>query len=234
MSYVRVSILGTASGGEVWSINPVFDPEGEFPGTVDQAALDAACLAIANLTPASGLLSAMSSMFSITGARLEVRDDATDGLLAISTQTRTTAQPGSGTVTHPPQSAIVFSLRTNTPGGSGRGRIYWPYGGGNVTSAGRIAAVDITAWIAQMKTYLNAMAAALATAFPLIGFVLSVRSRATHTTPHVVRMLVGDVVDTQRRRRDHLAEVYQQVTMPESSRSYCRIRPTLLRAGRPR
>ena len=50
MSYVRVSILGDAPGGEVWSINPVFDPTLEFPGGVDQTALDAATDAIAALT----------------------------------------------------------------------------------------------------------------------------------------------------------------------------------------
>jgi hypothetical protein len=48
MSYVRVSILGSFSTEEVWSVNPVFDPTLEFGSTVDQAALDAAALAIAN------------------------------------------------------------------------------------------------------------------------------------------------------------------------------------------
>ena len=126
MSYVRVSILGASPGGEVWSINPVFDPTLEFPGGVDQTALDAACDAIAALTPGTNSLAFMSSSLSITGARVEVRDDSTDALIGISTKVRASALAGSGAALRGAQNALVISLRTNTPGASGRGRVYWP------------------------------------------------------------------------------------------------------------
>jgi len=109
---------------------------------------------------------------------------------------------------------VVFSLRTNSPGGSGRGRLYWPALGGGITAAGRLGTSNVTAFMGGMKTYLLAIRDILAANFPLIGFDVAVRSRATKTTPHVVRMQVGDVVDTQRRRRDHLPESYQQVAIP--------------------
>src|SRR6188768_2543661 len=134
MSYVRVSILGDAPGGEVWSINPVFDPTLEFPGGVDQTALDAATDAIAALTPGATLLGFMSSPLRITGARTEVRDDANDNLIAISTQVRSSPVSGSASALRGAQTALVISLRTNTPGGSGRGRIYWPAVGRSVGS----------------------------------------------------------------------------------------------------
>ena len=214
MSYVRVSILGQTTGGEVWSINPNYDPSGEFGDTVDQTALDAASAAIAALSPGSALLQRLSTLLQIVGARVEVRSDTTDGLIAISNAQRTSALAGAGTVTMPPQCAQVYSLRTNTPGASGRGRLYWPSLGAGMTSTGRLASGTVASDNLAMKAYLLAIRDALAAAFPTIGFNLAVRSRLTKTTPHVVRLQAGDVVDTQRRRRDKLPEAYNTVAFP--------------------
>lgn len=214
MSYVRVSILGDAPGGEVWSINPVFDPTGEFPGGVDQANLDAACNAIANLTVPTGLLNKMSNALRVTGARIEVREDSNDALIGIAIDVRTTPAVGSGTPLRPAQCAVVLSLRTNTPGGSGRGRLYFPALGDAIGSDLRYNSTIMSAFVTDMRTYLNGMRSALATAFPTIGFDLAVRSRTTHTTPHVVRIQAGNVIDTQRRRRDAMVEDYVSLPFP--------------------
>jgi len=214
MSYVRVSILGLSPGGEVWSINPVFDPSGEFPGSVDQTNLDAATDAIAALNPGTLLLTFLSSALSVTGARVEVRNDTDDSLIGTSTQVRATPLSGSASALRGAQTALVLSLRTTTPGGSGRGRIYWPAIGRSVDSQLRFSSADTLGAATEMRTYLNAMRSALATAFVGIGFDLAVRSRATHTTPHVNRIQVGNVPDTQRRRRDSMIEDYQSLTYP--------------------
>lgn len=214
MSYVRVSILGDAPGGEVWSINPVFDPTGEFPGGVDQTALDAACNAIANLTVPTGMLNKMSNALRVTGARVEVREDSNDALIGIAIDVRTTPAVGSGTPLRPAQCAIVLSLRTNTPGGSGRGRLYWPALGDAIGADLRYSSTVTNQFCTDMRVYLNAIRSALATAFPTIGFDLAVRSRTTHTTPHVVRIQTGNVIDTQRRRRDAMIEDYVQLPFP--------------------
>lgn len=214
VSYVRVGILGQTTGGEVWSINPTFDPSGEFGSSVDQTALDAAATAIAALSPGTQLLARLSTLLQITGSRVEVRDDATDGLIAIANGVRGSALSGTGTVLMPPQCATVYSLRTNTPGASGRGRFYWPCLGAGITSTGRLAGGTLATDLTSMKAYMLAIRDALATAFPTIGFNLAVRSRLTKTTPHVVRMQVGDVIDTQRRRRDKFPEGYQTTPVP--------------------
>jgi hypothetical protein len=211
MSYVRVSILGTSTGGEVWSINPTFDPTGEFGSTVDQTALDAAADAISARTPGVFLLSTLSTALTITGCRVEVRDDSTDALIGISIQVRPTPLSGTGTPLRGPQSAMVVSLRTNTPGGSGRGRIYWPFVGVGVTTQLRINGTDVASALSSFSTYFHGMETDLATAFPTIGFDLAVRSRLTHSTPHVNKLQIGNVVDTQRRRRDKLVEDYVSV-----------------------
>lgn len=214
MSYVRVSILGSTTGGEVWSINPVFDPDGEFEGLVSQSALDTAAAAIAAITPGTFLLSTISQLMFVTGARVEVREDATDALIATSTANRAVALQGTGSCTNAPQTAIVLSLRTNTPGGSGRGRLYWPVLTTNIGPDGRITSTATNAALTGMKTYLIAMRDALAAAFPLIGFSVAVRSKTQHATPHVVRMQVGNILDTQRRRRDKLPEAYITTSIP--------------------
>lgn len=214
MSYVRVSILGAMSGGEVWSINPVFDPTGEFGSSVNQSQLDAAALAIASRTVPNNLLQTLSSAMSRIGARVEVRDDATDNLLATSTQGSPSASAGSASPKLTPQSAVVLSIRTDTPGASGRGRLYWPAMGITVSATGRIPTANVTTILADAKAYLLGMRTDLANAFPTIGFDLAVRSKTTHTTPHAVRIQVGDVIDTQRRRRDALIEGYSALAFP--------------------
>lgn len=214
MSYARVSILGTVNGGEVWSVNPVYDPTGEFGDTVDPIKLSTAANTIAAINPGSHMLTAMSSSFQLVGARVEVRDDATDALLGISEAMRGTPLNGTGAALMPSQAAMVISLQTNTPGASGRGRLYWPAAGAGVGSTFRITAPPYGLFRDQAKTYLAAIETALEGAFPLITFDLAVRSRRTHTTPHVTRIRVGDVVDTQRRRRDSLPESYSTVVYP--------------------
>lgn len=214
MSYVRVSVLGTLSGGEVWSINPVFDPSGELEIGIDQSKVDAAAKAIADLAIPAALLTLMSSSAQRVGARVEVRSDASDSLLAISTQSSTTNAAGSAVITAPYQTSVVCSIRTDTPGGSGRGRLYWPALAASLAQNARVTNPTPATTAAAFKTYLSGMQSALATAFPLISFDLAVRSKTTHTTPHAVRLQVGDVLDTQRRRRDALPESYVQVTYP--------------------
>jgi len=214
LSYVRVSILGTLPGGEVWSVNPVYDPTLEFPGGVDQTALDAAALAIANRSIPANLRLLMSTAATRTAARVEVRDDADDHLIGTSLQGSATPQAGSAAIRLPFQAACVLSIRTNTPGGSGRGRFYWPALAATVDTNGKMGAPTNAAAVADFKAYLLGIRSDLATAFPTIGFDLAVRSKTTHTTPHAVRVQVGDVLDTQRRRRDALPEGYSSLTFP--------------------
>lgn len=213
MSYVRCSILGTTAGGEVWSVNPVFDPTGEFPGGVNQANLDAAATAIMNISVPADLKTLMSTALAQIGCRLEVRDDGTDNLIALSEATFAANQPGTATPRMGAQNAVVVSILTDTPGARGRGRIYWPACGATVGADLRLSSPTPTVVATAFKTYLDAIASALATAFPTIGFDLAVRSKTAKATPHAVRLRVGNVIDNQRRRRDSLVESYSTVTL---------------------
>jgi len=214
MSYVRVSIKGTLLSTEVWSVNPTFDPTGEFETSVSQSALDSAAQAIADLAIPTGLRAIMGAQTTRTGTQLEVRADADDSLLALSTAISAVGVFGTTTTSLPPQSSLVLSLRTNTPGASGRGRIYWPALSATTDGTGRVNGTQVSNFANDFKTYLTNIDAALTAAFPLIGFDLAVRSRKTHTSPHVVKIQAGNVIDIQRRRRDSLPESYTTVTYP--------------------
>lgn len=214
MSYFRVSILGTLPTGEVWSVNPVYDPTSEVGWIINQPAIDAAALSIANRSVPTELRQLMSLGAVRTGARVEVRNDATDALEYISVQGSSTPSAGTTPLALPLQSALVASIRTNTPGGSGRGRIYWPALGATLTTNGRLNVPTATTVLTGIKAYLAGIEADLEAQFVGVPFNLAVRSKTTHTTPHATRIQVGDVIDTQRRRRDAQPETYTSVNYP--------------------
>lgn len=109
---------------------------------------------------------------------------------------------GPGAETMPPQLAIVVSLLTALAGGRNRGRLYLP-GPTN-------AAIDLTGRLVQANctTIVNAWGAAFTagtTAVPTL--VPVVYSRMNRSVQPITRLSVGNVIDTQRRRRDKLLEI---------------------------
>jgi hypothetical protein len=105
---------------------------------------------------------------------------------------------------------VVFSLRTATAGGSGRGRLYWPATGIALsTTTMRVPAATVTAVLAAVESYLTSIKTAIDAT--LDGISLAVWSRTLESTANVTTIQMGDVVDTQRRRRDTLVETYQSI-----------------------
>lgn len=86
--------------------------------------------------------------------------------------------------------------------------MYWPAVGATIDANLRLSAPTTTNVVTAMVSYMQAIEGALAAAFPTIGFNLAVRSKTTHTTPHAARLRVGNVIDSQRRRRDSFTESY--------------------------
>lgn len=98
----------------------------------------------------------------------------------------------------PPQCACVVSLRTALFTKRGRGRFYLPAFSTDKVAAGRILAAAVT----QVATAAQKMVQSLNGA----GYTVCVYHRDTKTHDNVVTVDVGDVFDTQRRRRDKLIE----------------------------
>lgn len=98
----------------------------------------------------------------------------------------------------PPQCCVVVSMRTAVFNKSGRGRFYLPAFGVDVLAAGRLP----TTARSQVTTAAQKMVQSLNGA----GYTVCIYHRATKTHDNVVSVNVGDVYDTQRRRRDKLVE----------------------------
>lgn len=211
---LRVSIKGAMPGGEVWSINPVFQIGGISTAediSTDQAT--AMATAVTAVTIPSNLRLAQNSGTTWTGTRVEARRWNGD-LAAIGEAVRATPTAGTGTSPHPFQTSLVISLRTAGVGASGRGRMYVPATGLAIgTSTLRPTSATLTPILADVKSYISSVAAAL-NGVTTNDVVLSVWSRLHENTQPVTSLQVGDILDTQRRRRDTQVETYITTTIP--------------------
>ena len=210
--YFRLSIGGRLGATERWTINPAFDPEWESSAAAwDQEAGEAMVIAAAGVTPGAQILSALSSAANISTFRLEGRNDD-HSLAGVAEYILPTPYAGSGAPSKPAQSAMVLSLRTNTPGASGRGRLFLP--AINVpldTTTLRLSTVTTGALLPNVVSYLRGVQDAMRDAgdfFPWTSLNLCVVSRSTGQRPLVNRIQIGDVIDVQRRRRDEIRETY--------------------------
>lgn len=208
--YLRAAIQGSSPGGEVWSVNPAFIGNFETnPPTQDW--LESWATAIAALLP-TGLGSyaagALSSRFTIDRVRTELYG-ANGRLAAYSEAAPPTSAGGSGSLVHPVSTAVAVSLYTNIPGRRYRGRIYWPAAGLSLdSSTGRIAPSNTLGLAQDVAALLQDIEQAAPTGWePVLG----VYSRVLGAGVAVTQLRVGDVPDTQRRRRDALKETYATV-----------------------
>lgn len=108
----------------------------------------------------------------------------------------------------PNQVSPCISLTSLTAGSRARGRMYLPpTTTATATTSGRISTTDATTIADNVEDYFDAMSAA--------GHSHVVVSSAggVYTTYPLVSIRLGNVFDTQRSRRNDLAEVYQVRTV---------------------
>lgn len=217
--YFRLSIQGTIAGGEVWSVNPCFSIQNEIGGGWDQALGQAAVNAVAAIAIPSFLGAVLSNAASIVSYRLEGRDDD-HTLLGIAEAARATPYTGTGAPSKNATASAVLSLRSERPGPSGRGRLYWPALGVTLSATTfRIPAATTAAWAEDASSYLTAIQNAIRDNggfSPGTAITLAVISKTTGGQYPVTRIMVGDVLDTQRRRRDRFQEAYASEPYPAS------------------
>lgn len=211
-NYARVSLQGSLPGGEVWSVNPVYDLFGTI--TVSPAEAAAAAAAINGITLGASLLNGISSAGRLTGCRVEFRSASWE-LEQVGEASRATPLAGVGTPTKTHQSAVVLSLRSSFPGASNRGRLYWPaLNTGMDTSTLKITTAQRDALSTDASAYLAAISNAIGTAVTGSDPFLSVYSPTRGTSRTVASIWVGDTFDVQRRRRDNIVESYAIAVYP--------------------
>lgn len=207
--YNRVSLQGTMPGGEVWTVNPCYGGPNNQP-VVSFDDLQAWATAIGALDSGNVLgddiRSLLSNLLTLNVIRCELHDD--DGtLLQAAEFTKAPAISGTDNPSKPYQVAVVASLLTGRPGRSYNGRLYWPAIGAQIGIATlRLTAAQTQAIADATATLLRAIATAAPVGAALVPVVVS-HKLGTHQEVTSVR--VGDVLDTQRRRRDSLVEAYR-------------------------
>lgn len=107
-----------------------------------------------------------------------------------------------GTASLPLQTSPVVTLRTGLSGGSHRGRIFLPPLAQAVATGAqsRLTSSVCTSLVNATKVMLDAMKGVGTQWFPVVY------SRTGHSTVTITQVEVGDVLDTQRSRRNRLAE----------------------------
>lgn len=214
VAHNRIVINGSSPGGEVWSINPRFfaantDVVDEYADLLTWAGLIGA--GSGGLAIPTDLKAALSAAGAVTSIRAEyIQADGSLGQAAEYVFGTPTA--GTGTPTKPQTVAICFSLLTGRPGRSYRGRLYWPGWGAVMDgSTMRIPSVNRGNYVNALAGWLKAIGLAAPSTAPQR---LVVVSQTLSTLNFVTQMGVGDVFDTQRRRRDSLVEQRTTIAMP--------------------
>lgn len=216
MPYNRLVIDGTLGNGvEAFSVGLNFAGPGET-ALESPTSLSAWADAVLGLwAPGTGWAGATKGMLAAGGKveRVRTYHYATVGGAATSAGTSSVAgQVGSGTVTMPPQCALAVSLLTGIPGRRTRGRFYWPCLTLALQASLRLTTTTSLATRAtDFATMLRDIANA-STLTPELNPVV-VSAAGNFITP-VISVRVGDVIDTQRRRRDALVENYGTAVIP--------------------
>lgn len=220
-SHVKITLFGTTCGGaEEWSTGFRIGLEDSGSGIfdIDTAWVDA--VAVAWETAYESTTLGVASAVKCVGVKAAlILADGTTDVDAGYTKSYTTPLNG-GAITSqalPPQVALVAQLAAASPVGLGaKGRMYipgvnFPIDGGT----GKITGAAALGVATTLRTFFDAIEDA--TDSP--GVVMNVSKGrvgipfAAPVNKRVVTVRVGDVYDTQRRRRNGLSETYQSATL---------------------
>ena len=151
----------------------------------------------------------LSAALSIYGVRVNaIRDDGT--LVAAAEHIKAVPAAGQGTATRPLQVALCATLNSGAAYGRHyRGRVFFPALAGPALSSStlRVSPTDRQTWATALAGLLADIGGVVnAEIVGVLPYVPVVYSRSTGQLLAVQNVSVGDVLDTQRRRRDALRE----------------------------
>lgn len=214
----RVTISGDCfSGAEVWTTGFYLGETGADAGDPAGSAEDIAGYWNTFWTTANSMISIYYRTLEVKVAQLDT-DGKTDlGSIDYYTLTTPTTGGGGGSAM-PPQTSLVATLTSDVQRGLGsKGRMYLPGVNGTVTNTGKVISTTPTNVSLNLKTMFDGINADADIPGSVIlashGHKLTSvpGGDVTYIEPVntlVTGLRVGDVYDTQRRRRNGLAEVY--------------------------
>lgn len=202
--HIRVELLGTlCNGAEKWSMGfSTAPPPGGATADVEGFADTATSAFSTEVWDATGMNDYKAGSSQFLGSR--VQQIKSDGTVLVSAESMLTSpSTGGATLAMPPQSSIVISLLTALAGPRHRGRMYFPaLGTPALTATGRLQPAARNLLGTLMSAFLDSWNADLDT------LPVGVASAVGNEVTTVNRIRVGDVIDTQRRRRDSLPEAF--------------------------
>lgn len=221
MAYFRTIVKGSMGAVETWSCSINWGVVGLAPDVADQATVDGMLSKLQTWTVAANVPGSLRTLLSVQGSidgwRVEKRAED-ESTLSVAEGLAPAPVPGTSAHVKSPQDALVFSLRTSTPGARGRGRLYWPALGAVLSNSFQLQTPAPATAAADARTWLNAIGSQLNQYFidqaSILRVALSVRSQTDHVNRNVNSLQIGSVLDTQRRRRDSLPESYVSVPYP--------------------
>lgn len=154
---------------------------------------------------AAGMDDATTADVDLTLASAATIDPATDGQITRVEVVLALTGVAAGEML-PFQCATVVSLLTASATRHGRGRFYLPPLAASVLDGGRISAATLTVLDTAWTAFFDSL--------NTDGVTPVVRNRTGHVSTTVTSARIGDVIDTQRRRRNKLTETYVVVAVP--------------------
>lgn len=210
---LKLVIGGTIGGGvEEWSTSCHYSyPTGEVDGDALSTWAGEVKTLFGAITAYPELKTVLSS--AVTIGNVSAYGYPASGPAEFVGTSGNVAQPGTGSASLPPQIALTATLRTALAGRRNRGRMYWPAMGADFgISAGQSFRYPNGGALADdIASYLTSIGDAWPGPTAIVPVVYS--AVADTLTP-VSEVSVGDVFDTQRRRRDEMVENYQSAPVP--------------------
>lgn len=216
----RVSIIGKAySGLEDWTTGFYIGHEDADSGVPVQQDADAIKARWQTFFTAS-TGGVFPNNLTTTAIKITHIDAATGHAIPVNTVYSYYSTPiagnGSGAISLPAQCTLAVTMTSSIARGLGaKGRMFLPQVGGQVASSdGKISTTIQTNTKTGMQTFFNGINTDLGIRGDVI---LASRGRTTGVTAGVNKQVtgvkVGDIIDTQRRRRNNLVEVYASATV---------------------
>lgn len=215
---VRVTFSGTMWGGqEEWSTGLYLGLKDADAPTPTQAAADQCCEAFRSMFVNGNM--GISNAYQFTKTKLAAIDASGH---TIDSEVLYAAPSGSnsgGNITDrvPSQVALVVTMLSNRPRGlAAKGRMYLPGVSHKVNTSGRI---DINPVVNNMAGLLKTFFDSMRNDADIPGQPI-LAAKGTGALPaltaqndYITKIRVGDVYDTQRRRRNGLSEAYVNQTL---------------------
>lgn len=207
-AHVAFVAQGTLPGGEVWSCT-IRTRRGSlttFTGLDLQAGVDQALANWKTALTGSGGWAQTTTIDRVVGYVYDA-----SGILQEQAVSTGASQAGAVTIRLPNQNAVCLSLGTGQAGKSRRGRLFVPLLALGVAN-GKMASTS-PGLIADAFEALLESAASWGYAVPDGDDAVVIASAFLGITTPVTTLRVGDVIDTQRRRRDAVVESYTVRTL---------------------